>query len=345
MRKPNPKTVEAFGKVVNRAIQARAKGDGRPFIIVHLVTNRCMCKCKSCLWRQNQWEDVPLDDLKRFYSQAAEEGFLAAGLFGGEPFMRRDLGELMRFIKEEAGMAQLLFTNGWHLEKQMDEVLPYTDILLLSLDSAKPEKHDEIRGLNGLFDKIMKGLELVKKKYPEMPVHINTCIQKGVPEEIDDLVELTDRLGLRISFDVISDYRHGAGDSRFSQTDMGLPFQEVRGVCAYLLEKKREGAPIINSELYYKYFIDGKPGYKCHLPKMTMWVDGRGYLEYCLDLDHPIAHINDMPLKEIMELPRFKQLRKDAEDCCTCNSPTMIDLSFVWENPKLVFQQGGISVG
>ena len=51
-----------------------------------------------------------------------------------------------------------------------------------------------------------------------------------------------------MSFDVITEYRHGADDSHFVKTDMGLPLPELRGVCTHLLEKKREGAPILNSE-------------------------------------------------------------------------------------------------
>jgi len=191
----------------------------------------------------------------------------------------------------------------------------------------------------------MGAIERAKVKYPELPIHINTCIQKGVVDEIDDLINLANRLGLKISFDIISDYRHGEDGGHFSKTDMGLKAEQAAEVCSYLLEKKREGAPIVNSELYYRYFVDGKPGYKCHLPKVTMWIDGRGNLEYCLNLDKPIAHINDMPLKDIMELPRFKRLRAEAERCCTCNSPTMIDTSFIWENPGLVFQKGGVNVG
>jgi MoaA/NifB/PqqE/SkfB family radical SAM enzyme len=333
------------GKIVNRAIQERNEGTGRPFLILHLITNRCMCKCRSCLWRRNDWEDVPTDDLKRFYAEAAEERFLGTAISGGEPFLRKDLGELLKFVKEEAGIAILLFNTGWFLEERMDEILPYVDILLLSLDSARPERHDEIRGLDGLFEQLMKGVELVKKKYPNLSTRFNTCVQKGIAEEIDDLIKLTKEKGLKISFDVITEYRRGEADSHYSETDMGLPLAELRGVCAYLLEKKREGAPIINSEIYFKYFMDGKPGYKCHYPKLCMSVDGLGNVENCLNLDKPIANIREMPLKEIMALPQFKQLRKDAEDCCSCNSPTMVDLSNVWENPNLIFEQGGISIG
>jgi MoaA/NifB/PqqE/SkfB family radical SAM enzyme len=124
---------------------------------------------------------------------------------------------------------------------------------------------------------------------------------------------------------------------------MDLP--ELQGVCASLVEKKRAGAPILNSEQYFSYFAEGKPGYACHMPKLVMFVDGWGNVEYCLNLDRPIANIREMPLKKIMELERFKQLRVDAEGCSSCNSPTMLDLSKLWENPALAFEEGGIAVG
>jgi len=170
-------------------------------------------------------------------------------------------------------------------------------------------------------------------------------VQKGVAEEVDTLIALTRDKGLRISFDIITEYRHGEGESTFSTTDMGLPPTELRGVCAYLLEKKQAGAPIVNSESYFQYFIDGKPGYTCHFPKMIMQLDGRGNIEYCLNLEQPIGNIRETPLQEIMASPRFQQLREDAESCCSCNSPTMVDLSQVWDNPQILLDPGGISAG
>jgi MoaA/NifB/PqqE/SkfB family radical SAM enzyme len=346
MREPGPELVMRRGRLVSRAIQAKVQADGRPFIVGHLITQRCVCDCRSCLWKHNEYEDVPTEDIKRFYAQAAKEGFLAAAFSGGEPFMRKDLGEILRFVKEEADMAILLFTTGWFLEERMDEALPYIDMLMLSLDSARPERHDEIRGLPGLFDRLMAAVDRANQRYPDLSKQFNVCVQKGIAEEIDDLIAIATETGLRMSFDVITEFRHGKDDSHFVHTDMGLPPQELRSVCAELLERKRQGAPILNSELYFKYFVDGRPGYRCHLPKLALcMVDGRGNVEDCLDLDRPIANIRDMPLKEIMELPRFKQLRQDAESCCSCNSPTMVDLSHFWENPQLVFEQGGIAIG
>jgi len=341
----NKEVILTFKKLLRRAMKEQKKGTNRPFVLGHFVTNRCMCQCKSCLWRHNDWKDVPLEDLKKFYTEAIQEGFLATNISGGEPFLRKDLGELVKFIKEDLKIPIMVTTTGYFLEDRMDEVLPYIDMLLLSLDSAKAERHDEIRGLPGLFDKLMRGVDMANEKYPNLSMQFNTCVQKGIEEEVEGLIKLAEEKNMKISFDVITDYRHGEEGEHFTETNMGLPLDKLRTLCKNLGKKKLDGAPILNSARYFKYFCDAKPGYNCHLPKMAMLVDGRGYVEDCLDLDHPIANILETPLKEIMELPRFKQLRVDCENCCSCNSPTMIDLSMVWENPQLLLKEGGIQFG
>ncbi len=187
-------------------------------------------------------------------------------------------------------------------------------------------------------------MRLVKENYPDVPVQFNTCIQKGVAEEIDPLLDLAVDLGVRVSFDVITEFRHGKSGP-IAETDMGMPLHELQEVCAKLVERKRQGAPVLNSEQYFAYFADGKPGYRCHMPKVVMFVNGQGDVENCLNLENRIANIASMPLAEIMKLPAFRQLRTDAEACCTCNSPTMVDVSKFWENPQSLFEQGGIQVG
>jgi len=340
----NRATRVVYGKVLPQLVRARIRNDGRPVIIAHHITNRCMCKCASCLWRNNDWEDVPTAEVERFYRQARQLGFVALAVTGGEPFLRRDLGRLMYCAKRELGMGVMVFTTGWFLDRRMDEVLPSVDLLIVSVDSAQAERHDQIRGLDGLFDRMVAGVEQVRRRYPRVSVHLNCCLQQGTPAEIDALIALADDLGVRISFDVITELRHGEGES-FTETDVGLSPTELVHTCAGLRDRKRGGSPIINSARYFDYFAQGSCGYRCHMPKMMMYVDGRGNIEDCLDLDHPIANYREMPLAEIMELPRFRQLRVDAEGCSSCNSPTMVDLSFLWEKPWSLARRGGISLG
>lgn len=337
-------SARAVATLVRTAFAARSRGDGVPFILAHFVTNRCNCKCASCLWRHNDWQDVPLEDLKRLYRDAHEAGFAAAAFSGGEPLLRKDLGELAAFVGGELGMPILLFTTGWYVKRRMHEVLPHVAMLSLSIDSALRERHDEIRGLPGLYDRLMESLDLVAEHYPDLPVQLNCCVQQGITDEIDALVGLARDKGVRISFDVITERRNGSDGSAFTETAMSLPPAELRQVCERLVAHKQAGAPIVNSERYFRYFAEGRPGYACHFPKLAMSVDGRGYVEDCLDLDTPIANIRDSSLAEIMALPRFRQLRADAERCSSCSSPTMVDLSHVWEDPSIALRPGGIAV-
>ncbi|MFX0145295.1 MAG: SPASM domain-containing protein, partial [Candidatus Hodarchaeota archaeon] len=101
----------------------------------------------------------------------------------------------------------------------------------------------------------------------------------------------------------------------------------------------------LNSEMYLKHFIGGKKSYRCHARKVFMFVNSNGDIEDCLQLDKPIANLRNISVKEAMELPRFQQYLKDTEKCCSCNSPTMIDTSYAWEDWSLLTKPGGISFG
>ena len=335
---------KALPRFITERLGARLRLNGRPLAISHQITNRCMCKCQSCLWTHNDWRDVPTEQVKEFYAQAGNKGFAVLAITGGEPFLRKDLGELVRFAKEKAGMSVILFTTGYFLEKRMHEVLPWVDVLILSLDSAKRERHDEIRGLPGLYDRLMSAARAARTNYPDLSIHLNCCVQKGVEEEIDDLVGIAEELGVKISFDVITEARNGSDGDAFTSTNAALPLAELSATCADLGRRKKQGAPIVNSERYFDYHAQGQPGYRCHLPKLVLCVDGRGNVEDCLDLNKPIANIKESSLKEILAKPRMRQLRCDAEACSSCNSPTMVDLSNIWERPWLLFARRGLSL-
>lgn len=334
---------EGLGRILNRAFDAHLAADDRPFLLAHLVTQRCMCRCASCLWIDNESVDVPLAELKHFYAQARDEGFVGVALSGGEPFLRSDLGELARYLKQDLGFSTLLVTTGLYLTRRMDEVLPWLDQLIVSLDSALPERHDAIRGVPGLFARMMEGVTTARARYPSLPIHFNCCVQRGMEDEVDALVALTKELGMRISFDFITEARHGDGLAA-RETDMGLPLADVQRIAADLLARKESGQPIVNSQRYFRYFADGRRGYRCHRPKLLLFVDGRGQVENCLELSAPLGNIRTQPLREILEGPRFRPFVRAAEGCSSCNSPTMVDLSHLWEDPTLLLQQGGIAI-
>lgn len=187
-------------------------GNGRsgyPESVTLFLTHRCNLKCRMC----GQWgrEGVTgKQDAKYINSEIATEDMkkiiddLAAfrpniTLFGGEPLFYRGFAEIVRYIKSR-GMHCLLITNGSMIEEFAGDIVESgLDELNVSLDGSE-RLHDEIRGLPGLFEKIVKGLEKVRlikagmKKLKPI-VNLQCTITKYNYEHLEQLTAVAGRIG------------------------------------------------------------------------------------------------------------------------------------------------------
>jgi len=76
-----------------------------------------------------------------------------------------------------------------------------------------------------------------------------------------------------------------------------------------------------------------------------MFVNYNGDIENCLKLDKPIGNLRHLSVGEVLQLPQFVKFIKESEKCYSCNSPTMIDTSYLWDDISLLTKSGGISFG
>ncbi len=63
-----------------------------------------------------------------------EYGTEAVNLLGGEPFVYKDLPEVVRYAKQELGLQVEICTNGYRIERRLTEIAPYLDLLRISLE-------------------------------------------------------------------------------------------------------------------------------------------------------------------------------------------------------------------
>ena len=142
-----------------------------PESITFFLTHRCNLRCKMC----GQWgeggitkkrssehihEELSLQQLKDIVDDIS--GFKPSiTLFGGEPLLFPGASELIRHIKHK-GLHCLVITNGFLLEEMAEDIVKSgLDELNVSLD-AGGRLHDEIRGMPGLFLKIINGIKKVQ---------------------------------------------------------------------------------------------------------------------------------------------------------------------------------------
>jgi Fe-coproporphyrin III synthase len=60
----------------------------------------------------------------------------AVTLLGGEPFVYRGLPQVAWYAKRQAGLRVEICTNGYRIERRLDEIAPYVDFLRVSLEGV-----------------------------------------------------------------------------------------------------------------------------------------------------------------------------------------------------------------
>ncbi len=91
----------------------------RPVSINLLITTRCNSKCLTCdSWKLTDHDyELSTDDYRHLAKEIAELGVPIVTIGGGEPLLRPDLWEIVRFLKEVGRIVQLT-TNGLTLRKE-----------------------------------------------------------------------------------------------------------------------------------------------------------------------------------------------------------------------------------
>lgn len=157
-----------------------------PASINLLITQKCNYACRMCVSGKfteahgDGKGDVDLPAIKEFI-RAVRRHRPIFHIGGGEPFMRKDLLEIVSFIKQN-GLKCLVTTNSFLMgEQELRSLKGLVDVLIISLYGPR-EIHDKVVGVEGAFDKTVEHLKfLVKNKRKDMRVVVS-CI--AMPESL-----------------------------------------------------------------------------------------------------------------------------------------------------------------
>lgn len=143
-----------------------------PKTFVLELTQRCNNRCSYCynMWdaptlgadRCNQYE-MSTTEIKQVIAKLQDETPLESlALSGGEPLLRKDLPEILTYIKNR-GIASVVITNGTLLTEERVASTVVGGIYEVTLLSYKKEIHDELAGRRGAWDAAVSGIANVKK--------------------------------------------------------------------------------------------------------------------------------------------------------------------------------------
>lgn len=284
-------------------------------IVAWEVTRRCYLNCKHCRGaaRDMDYEgELTTAQCKRLVDVIAEKAKPMIILTGGEPMSREDIYEIAATIRDK-GLRAVLSPCGWLLDdvscgRLLDAGI---DKISISLDGHDAESHDRFRGVEGAFEKTLKGVEAAKRA--GIAFQINTTITTHNVDRLADIYRLAVDLGADL-FNPFMLVPSGRGRELAAQSVTPEAYEEVlawifettrsgpipvRPTCAPHYERvarklaKEAGAPPA-----HRPGAGGHPGDKgslggCLGGRHFLFVSHTGTLQICGFLDIPCGNVKE----------------------------------------------------
>lgn len=348
------KKVRIIGKLAFNALRYRlVKHAGRPGRLEAIsleITHRCICRCCMCnIWQiPSEVPDLPLSAWTELLSSPELHSLRELDLTGGEPFMREDLRDLLKWVSRSKPeyFPQLktvaITTNGILTDRILDVIAdivgPLRDqgidlVLACGLD-AVGELHDSIRNLKGAWKKLSAtiiGLKKLRNEYPNLILGIKTTI---VPANVDDLYRIASFATEQNLFTIISPCIITA--NRFGNVALkeNLQFspQDIQTISRFY--ESSLFAWNIHRKSMQHYLHTGVAKKPCSAGFNTVFVRYTGDVYPCPLIPNALGNIKSSKLQQLLSgqpASCFRKLIGVFPECRVCTEPGLERIAVPYE--------------
>jgi MoaA/NifB/PqqE/SkfB family radical SAM enzyme len=227
-----------------RLVYGRLTGTVFPWYVNYVITNKCNLRCPYCYIEINDQtkKDPPLDEVKSTLESLYKMGTRYVCLIGGEPLVRKDLPEIVTFIRKNLkGMLITISTNGVLMDRHID-TLAQVNTLTVSLEGDR-ESHDSDRFNekgHGSYDQIVKNLHLLKRNNFKH-FSIQTTVSTNTYNSWEHVVSLAKELDCSVLITEVAPHP----DEELCEANLST--QQLYSLWTRVKELKVQGFPIENS--------------------------------------------------------------------------------------------------
>lgn len=325
-----------LGKIKSKATTKISQITGKNFTVPVQIywnmSNKCNFQCRMCSqWKRGKSEDAKdylnFQDMQSVIDQMKKLKIRNLGITGGEPLLQKELLFQVLDYANKQGIYTHFGSNGWLIDE--DILQEYDQIggghISLSID-AIGDLHDEIRGINGAFEHVLKVLELYKKIKPKRVfLKINTVMSAKNLEHILPVVALTEKYSASIFIQPFEDFKHDTLyndsskiDKNFAAADADM--DQIKDIITKLKDlKKQKPGLILNSQAHLdrmvEYFANRKEIENvCEVAYKKFTIHPFGDVLCCGYLGF-IGNVKKEKLKEIWNSEKAERARKKMEKC------------------------------
>ena len=161
------------------------------------ITGSCNLNCRHC-WIEPDFGDrakkhLPWATLKTIFEQAKEIGLQSVKVTGGEPFLHPEMVEILYALKA-MDLHVTMETNGTLIGAREAQALKDNQVTFsISIDGPNAELHDDLRGVQGAFERTLRGIEAVRQE--GLSFQIITCLHRGTRHSLREMAAFAQELG------------------------------------------------------------------------------------------------------------------------------------------------------
>jgi len=169
------------------------------------VTTRCNLHCIGCYSMEdrdrNMEKEPSTEELKIALWRLSKAGVSTLVISGGEPFIRQDLYELLRYAKDEAHIENIIVITNGTVKVDFSIFLPVIDSISVSVDGFNEEHATFIRD-EGIINKIIDTVRELKRL--GFSVGILPTLHKKNTKYMEEYKRLSEELGVDLGYSLLS---------------------------------------------------------------------------------------------------------------------------------------------
>lgn len=328
--------------------------DADPMAMIYFVTKACNCSCAHCFYWESlnkpRSKELTLEELEKITSGLGKLLYLR--LSGGEPFVRKDLFEIVRLFVAKCRPSYIgIPTNGYFMERIISfaEKVKTLDTRIeigISIDDLG-EHHDKIRGPKNLFQTAVGTfLELKKIKSPNLRVGFITTVMKSNQARLFQLFDYLKSLEPdSIACNMIRDdtlvKEEKEIDFETSQrfSDLCDEYNDRRSKQRFdWFQKLRQAKTLYAHEIRRKVIQTNEFQIPCVAGNKIVVLYAEGEIHPCETLGYEIGNIRDYDydIKKILQSERAKYIReKIIKEHCFCTHECFTSASIVLSKKQM----------
>lgn len=292
-----------------------------PFRVTWDLTTNCNLFCRHCYNVSHQEERLSPPQLQMIAHKLANSKIFIVTLSGGEPLMEPEIWNIISIFRDRKKNVELA-TNGTLItERIAKKIKDYgVNSVQVSIDGLR-ETHEYQRGVEGCFDKSIKGITYVLKE--GVPVLVSMLVSQRNVEEIPELLEEVIQLGVH-GFRATRLILMGRGEKLEKEV---LTPEQTKSLTWYMLEQraKRKGTIEIVLDECMSFVGEkieeyGLSWFGCPAGRTECAVDAQGNVYPCVFLTYDefcMGNLLESEFDDIWNSQPFEAFRK-IERICEC---------------------------